>query len=109
MKEILFCGSFVPTEISKKVKYNSPAANNFQKELIGNLSKYYKVDILAYIGYYEEDINSVVESLKKNNIYYVIKQKCNNYILVFYRYYKLFNKLIRNKQAVILYNYNYIK
>ena len=108
MKEILFCGSFVPTEISEKVKYNSPAANNFQKGLIDNLSKYYKVDILTYIGYYEKDIDLVIDSFKKNNIRYVVKQENRNYISVFYRYYKTLNKLLKNKQAIILYNYNYI-
>jgi len=108
MKEILFCGSFVPIEISEKVKYNSPAANNFQKGLTDNLSKYYKVDILTYIGYYEKDVNSVTESFKKNKIYYAIKQESKNYVSLFYRYYRLFNKLIQNKKAVILYNYSYI-
>lgn len=108
MKEILFCGGFIPPEINEKVKHNSPAANNFQKELINNLSKNYKVDILTYVGFYEKDMDIVIESFKKYNIYYVIKQESKNYISVFYRYYKLFNKLIQNKQAVILYDYNYI-
>ena len=108
MKKILFCGGFIPPEINEKVKHNSPAANNFQKELIKNLSKNFKVDILTYVGFYEKDMDIVIESFKKNNIYNVIKQKNKNYISVFYRYYKLFNKLIHNKQAVILYNYNYI-
>jgi len=108
MKEILFCGGFIPPEINEKVKYNSPAANNFQKELVGNLSKNYKIDILTYIGYYEKDINLVIESFKKYDIYYVIKQENKNYISIFNKYYKIFNKLLINKQAVILYNYNYI-
>jgi glycosyltransferase involved in cell wall biosynthesis len=108
MKEILFCGSFVPPEINEKVKYNSPAANNFQKGLIDNLSKHYKINILTYIGYYEKDLNLVIESFKKNNTYYVIKQENKNYISIFNKYYKIFNKLLINKQAVILYNYNYI-
>jgi len=108
MKEILFCGSFIPPEISEKVKYNSPAANNFQKGLINNLSKHYKIDMLTYIGYYEEDIDLVIDSFKKNKIYYAIKQESKNYISLFYRYYRLFNKLVQNKRAVILYNYGYI-
>ena len=108
MKEILFCGGFIPPEINEKVKHNSPAANNFQKELINNLSKSYKVDILTYVGFYEKDMDIVIESFKKNNIYYVIKQEEKNYISLFYRYYKLFNKLIHDKQVVILYNYNYV-
>jgi len=108
MKEILFCGSFIPSEINEKIKYNSSAANNFQKELINNLSKQYKIDILTYVGFYEKNINLVIESFKKNNIYHTIKQENKNYILLFYSYYKLFNKLIQNKKVVILYNYNYI-
>ena len=108
MKEILFCGSFIPSEINEKIKYNSSAANNFQKELIINLSKQYKIDILTYVGYYEKNINLVIESFKKNNIYYAIKQENKNYVFLFYRYYKLFNQLIQNKKVVILYNYNYI-
>ena len=102
MKEILFCGGFIPPEINEKVKYNSQAANNFQKELVGNLSKNYKIDILTYIGYYEKDINLVIESFKKNDIYYVIKQENKNYISIFNKYYKIFNKLLINKQAVII-------
>ncbi|GAJ13132.1 unnamed protein product, partial [marine sediment metagenome] len=108
MKEILFCGGFMPLEINEKVKHNSPAANNFQKELIDNLSKNFKVDILTYVGFYEKDMDIVIESFKKNNIYYAIKQEDKNYISVFCRYYKLFNKLIQNKKTVILYDYNYI-
>ena len=104
MKEILFCGSFIPSEINEKIKYNSSAANNFQKELINNLSKQYKIDILTYVGFYEKNINLVIESFKKNNIYYAIKQENKNYISLFYRYYKLFNKLIQNKKVVILSN-----
>jgi len=107
MKEILFCGSFVPPEIKEKSKY-TPAVNNFQKGLIDNLSKYYKVDILTYIGSYEKDINPVIESFKNNNIYYTIKQESKNYISLFSKHYKLFNKLIQNKQAVILYDYYFI-
>ena len=107
MREILFCGNFMPPEINEKSKYTT-AVNNFQKGLIDNLSKHYKVDILTYIGYYEKDINSVIESFKNNNIYYTIKQESKNYISLFSKYYKLFNKLIQNKQAVILYDYCYI-
>lgn len=108
MKEVLFCGGFIPPEINEKIKHNSPAANNFQKELINNLSKNYKVDILTYVGFYEKDMDIVTKNFKKHNIYYAIKQENKNFISLFYKYYKLFKKLIHNKQAVILYNYNYI-
>jgi hypothetical protein len=108
MSNILFCGSYVPHGISSEINNCSQAANNFQHAIIKNLSKNHKIDILTYIGYFEENISILKKALEKDKINYVLKQENNNYYSVFKKYYKIFNRLLIEKDIVILYNYNYL-
>jgi len=108
MTNILFCGSFIPIDISESVQYNSVAGNNFQAAIIDNLSKNNHVQILTYIGYYLDNLQSVESALNKENIYYVIKQKHKRYFLILMQYFKLLKKLLKKNEVVVLYNYSYI-
>lgn len=108
MGNILFCGSYIPHDISVRVKYNSQAANNFQNEIIKELRKTYNVEVLSYIGYPVEDAAFLSGEMDKNGISHVIKCVEKNYLKVYIKYYKLLKSLLKGKQYVFLYNYNYI-
>ena len=108
MGNILFCGSYIHHDISVKVKYNSQAANNFQNEIIKELSKTDNVEVLSYIGYPVNDAAFLSVEMDKNGISYVIKCVEKTYLQVYIKYYKLLKSLLKGKQYVFLYNYNYI-
>lgn len=108
MSKILFCGSYIPKEISYKVENNSEAANNFQYEIIKHLDKNNDLDILTYVSYKINNEEELKESFKKNKISYVIKSK--NYMKIIKAYYIKVLSIIKNKNkdTLILYNLTYI-
>ena len=108
MSKILFCGSYIPKEISYKVENNSEAANNFQHEILKHLDKNNDLDILTYVSYKINNEEELKESFKKNRISYVIKSK--NYIKTIKSYYIKVLSIIKNKNkdTLILYNLTYI-
>ena len=65
-KEIVFCGSYLPKTISEKIEYNSQAANNFQEGIFNELNKRYNVNILTYIGYPVDNIDTLKNAFKKS-------------------------------------------
>lgn len=108
MSKILFCGSYIPKEISYKVENNSEAANNFQYEILKNLGKNNDLDILTYISYKINNKEELENSFKNNKILYVIKS--NNYVKTIKEYYSKVLSIIKNKDKdiLILYNLTYI-
>lgn len=108
MKNILFCGSYIPEEVCEEVKHNSQAANNFQSLILRELKKRNNLDVLTYIGYPLDNAQILVKSLRQHGINYIVKKLCANIIFAVLKYNKLLKKLIKGKQIVILYNYNYV-
>lgn len=108
MKNILFCGTYIPKEISHRVENSSEAANNFQHELIKRLKKNNNVNIMTYISYKVFNIKELEETFEKYRNSYVIKSK--NYISTIFNYYKTILSIIikNNIDVVILYNLTYI-
>ncbi len=108
MAKILFCGSLLPKAVSEKIKYCSPAANNFQHDLICGLSRRNDVQILSYIGYPIQDEGEYFRNENSNDIAYVCKHMYHGLIALFSTYYRKFRDMMHGKDYIILYNYNYM-
>lgn len=108
--KILFCGSYMPPNQIKYFNDSSEAANNFQFNLINNLSKNNRIEILSYIGFpITKDLSQkLIKSLKSEKINYIIRYGFLSRIVNFIHYYMKFIKLITKCDTVLLYNYYYI-
>ena len=88
---VLFCGSYIPTALTKEIEFCSEAGNNLQHNLIMEMSKYSDIRILSYIGYPVSALqkNILKQELKKNSIQHVICKRGLDRIWDFFKYYKL--------------------
>lgn len=107
---ILFCGTFMPLEFARKLKYSSEAALKFQRNLLQELKKENKVEVLSYVPYMDNIIGELSNKnvIDKIDVNYIKKLNYKNYFILFKNYYKMLNKLLKEKEYVLLYNYNYI-
>ena len=107
---ILFCGTFMPLEFARKLKYSSEAALKFQRNLLQELKKENKVEVLSYVPYMDNIIGELSNKnvIDKIDVNYIKKLNYKNYFILFKNYYKmLYNKLIytgvsRAKKSLIL-------
>lgn len=107
---VLFCGTYMPLEFARKLKYSSEAALKFQRNLLQEFKKENKVEVLSYIPYTDKIINLLnnKELIEEVEVSYVRKIDYKNYLDILLNYYKALNRLIKKKDAVLLYNYTYI-
>lgn len=107
--KILFCGTYMPLELGRRLKCSSEAALKFQRNVLEELKTKNDVEILSYIPYMD-DILSELESttIYGLNIEYILKKNFGNYLKTLSNYFKSLNKMLDKKDVVILYNFNYI-
>lgn len=108
---VLFCGSYIPTALTKEIEFCSEAGNNLQHNLIMEMSKYSDIRILSYIGYPVSALqkNILKQELKKNSIQHVICKRGLDRIWDFFKYYKLLLCNIKKIDVILLYNYQYLQ
>ena len=108
--KVIFCGTYMPLELARKLKYSSEAALKFQRNLLHEFKKENSVEVLSYIPYNDEIINSLEENniVEEVTVNYIKKIDHKNYFNLLIAYFKRLNLLLKNKEAVLLYNYNYI-
>ncbi|QIZ05645.1 glycosyltransferase family 4 protein [Priestia megaterium] len=104
--KILFCGSCLPPQFERKVKYLSAAGNQYQNNLIKALKAHNEVKIISFINIELEisldELSSECETL---NIKPVITQ--NGTLAAFIKYRKLLKQEIKWADIIISYNVLY--
>lgn len=110
MSNILFCGSYVPEIFISKLKHSSQAGNSFQGELINELKKFNNVEIISYLGFPidQEYLEPLSKQLTQDNITHVIKDASVSRVHAIVEYYKKLKKMLKGKELILLYNYNYL-
>lgn len=100
----------MPLDFARKLKYSSEAALKFQRNILEELKVQNYIEVLSYVPYkdeiiYELGLEGYIEGIK---IKYVLKKKLKNYFKVFIDYLKELNKMLRDKNIILLYNFNFI-
>lgn len=107
MKNIIFCGSYIPKEESFRIRNPQEASNNFQYEFIEKLKMHSNVHVLSYICFPVDNENILLTAMKQNGLIGIIKS--GNIIHTYIQYYKAFNTLLHESiDKVIIYNMNYM-
>ncbi|PKF89110.1 hypothetical protein CW306_07210 [Bacillus sp. BA3] len=104
---ILLCGSCLPPQYEGKVKFLSPAGNQYQNNLIQALKAHNDVKILSYINVGLDDVSldELSNECKKLNIQPVFTQ--NGTLGAFLDYRKLLKQEIKWADIIIVYNVMY--
>lgn len=104
--KILYCGTWLPNEIAEKMRFCSPAANQYQEFFLEKLSRYVELDIISYLGWpIEEKNKEELIKIKKNNYNYFIKDKKGIRCLILFR--KKLKSQISKSDVIITYNVLY--
>ena len=109
--QFLFCGSYIPPELTKELEYCSEAGNNLQHNLIKEIAELHKVKILSYIGYPVTALQKDILCRKLNEvaIEHVVCRNGIGRILNFFQYYRGLLCNIKNADIILLYNYHYLQ
>lgn len=108
--KILFCGTYMPLEIARELKYSSEAALKFQRNLLQEFKLISNVEALSYIPYIDKEIESFkeCEDIDGIKVNYIKKISYKNYVNLMVNYFRKLDELLRNKDSILLYNFNYI-
>ncbi len=100
----------MPLEFARKLKYSSEAALKFQRNILEELKVNNYIEVLSYIPYMDEKIEelNVEDSIREIRVKYVLKKKLKNYFKILINYSKELNKMLENRDVVLLYNFNFI-
>ena len=108
--KVLFCGTYMPLDIARKLKHSSEAALKFQRNLLHEFRLINDVEVLSYIPYIDKDIERFKESedIDSIRVNYINKINYKNYYQLMINYFRKLDELLRNKDSILLYNFNYI-
>ena len=107
MKDIMYIGSFVPSEIEQKSKYISSAANRFHKNFISNLSKHdvYVRGVSYICTPYENIWDDVQDDVFDEKVYF-FRRKSRLVVALKSFFYVVLNMSKTNN--IVVYNVDYV-